>query len=267
MNLIRRGVFINWYFDTIMLVVYYTAGGIILKKFIGFGLLISASLLALSGCNSVIPGKTKDETILVEKDDAEKLDVELQFGVGDMTVKKGAKDWVEGTAQYNINKLAPRVDYDLRGKTGEVVIDHKGSTNVGLGKIKNTWDIQLNEDIPMDLYVETGASEAELDLQGLQLEKLDIETGVGDLTVNLGGDWKKSFKANIETGVGETTVVLPSKVGVKLTTEEGIGSSNIEDFISKGNGVYVNEAYENADVVLEVHSEIGVGDITFKLDK
>ncbi len=267
MNLIRRGVFINWYFDTIMLVVYYTAGGIILKKFIGFGLLISASLLALSGCNSVIPGKTKDETILVEKDDAEKLDVELQFGVGDMTVKKGAKDWVEGTAQYNINKLAPRVDYDLRGKTGEVVIDHKGSTNVGLGKIKNTWDIQLNEDIPMDLYVETGASEAELDLQGLQLEKLDIETGVGDLTVNLGGDWKKSFKANIETGVGETTVVLPSKVGVKLRTEEGIGSSNIEDFISKGNGVYVNEAYENADVVLEVHSEIGVGDITFKLDK
>ncbi|QQP14940.1 hypothetical protein FJQ98_11605 [Lysinibacillus agricola] len=214
-----------------------------------------------------MPGKTKDETILVEKDKAERLDVELQFGVGEITVEKGAKDWVEGTAQYNIDKLAPKVKYDLRGKTGKVVIDHKGSTNVRLGKIKNTWDIELNEDIPMDLSIETGASDAEIDLQGLQLEKLDIETGIGDLSVNLGGDWKKSFETNIETGVGQTTVILPSKVGVKLTTEEGIGTSNIEGLISKGKGVYVNEAYDKADVVLEVNSELGVGDITFKLDK
>lgn len=233
----------------------------------GLGLVISASIIALSGCNSVIPGKTKDETILVEKDKAEKLDVELQLGIGEITVKKGAKDWVEGNAQYNIDKFAPKVKYDLRGQTGKVTIEHKGSTNVRLGKIKNIWDIELNDDIPMDLSIETGASDAELDLQGLQLEKLNIETGVGDLDVNLGGDWKKSFEADIETGVGDTTVILPSKVGVKLTTEAGIGSSNIEGFISKGKGVYVNEAYDKADVKIEVNSEIGVGDITFKLDK
>lgn len=238
-----------------------------MKKIMGLGLVIGASIIALSGCNSVIPGKTKDETILVEKDKAEKLDVELDLGIGEVTVKKGAKDWVEGTAQYNIDKLAPKVKYDLRGKTGKVTIEHKGSTSVRLGKIKNIWDIELNEDIPMDLSVETGASEAKLDLQGLQLEKLNIDTGVGDLKVNLGGDWKKSFKTNIQTGVGDTTVILPSKVGVKLTTESGIGRSNIEGFISKGNGVYVNEAYDKADVILEVKSEIGVGDITFKLDK
>ncbi|MGE8036636.1 toast rack family protein [Lysinibacillus sp. NPDC093692] len=238
-----------------------------MKKFMGLGLVISASIIALSGCNSVIPGKTKDETILVEKDKAEKLDVELQLGIGEITVKKGAKDWVEGNAQYNIDKFAPKVKYDLRGQTGKVTIEHKDSTNVRLGKIKNIWDIELNDDIPMDLSIETGASDAELDLQGLQLEKLNIETGVGDLDVNLGGDWKKSFEADIETGVGDTTVILPSKVGVKLTTEAGIGSSNIEGFISKGKGVYVNEAYDKADVKIEVNSEIGVGDITFKLDK
>ncbi|MFJ3386998.1 MULTISPECIES: toast rack family protein [unclassified Lysinibacillus] len=238
-----------------------------MKKFMGLGLVIGASLIALSGCNSVIPGKTKDETILVEKDKAEKLDVELQLGIGEITVEKGAKDWIEGTAQYNIDKLAPKVKYDLRGKTGKISIDHKGSTNVRLGKIKNIWDIKLNEDIPMDLSIEAGASDAEIDLQGLQLEKLDINTGVGDLKVNLGGDWKKSFETNIETGVGNTTVTLPSKVGVKLTTEKGIGTSSIDGLISKGEGVYVNEAYDKADVKIEVNSEIGLGDVTFKLDK
>ncbi|TKI70613.1 hypothetical protein FC756_06875 [Lysinibacillus mangiferihumi] len=238
-----------------------------MKKILVLAFMMCGSLLVLSGCFSFIPEKEKEDTFQIKKDDAQKLDVEINLGVGEMTVSKGAKEWLEGSAQYNINKLAPEVNYKLRGNTGEIEIEHKGSSKVKMGNIKNLWDVQLNEDIPMDLSIETGASKAMLDLRGLKLEKLDIETGVGDLNVDLGGDWKKSFKTNIETGVGQTTVILPSEVGVKITTEKGIGSMNLEGFIAKGKGVFVNEAYEKADIVLEVNSELGVGDVTFKLDK
>lgn len=238
-----------------------------MKKILVLAFMMCGSLLVLSGCFSVIPEKEKEDTFQVKKDDAQKLDVEINLGVGEMTVSKGAKEWLEGSAQYNVNKLAPEVKYKLRGNTGEIDIDHKGSSKVKIGNTKNLWDVQLNEDIPMDLSIETGASKAMLDLRGLKLEKLDIETGVGDLNVDLGGDWKKSFKTNIETGVGQTTVILPSEVGVKITTEKGIGSMNLEGFIAKGQGIYVNEAFEKADIVLEVNSELGVGDVTFKLDK
>lgn len=238
-----------------------------MKKLVGLGVVMGTSVFVLSGCFSFMPNKMQEETILVEKDKAKTLEVDIDLGVGEMNLTGGAKEWIEGKADYNIKKPAPQVTYDVSGDTGEVEIKHKGSTKLGISNIKNTWAIQLNDDILMDLTVETGASLANLDLQGLQLEKLDIEAGVGDLTVNLGGDWKKSFKANIETGVGQTTIIVPSKVGVKLTTEKGIGSSNIEGLISKGQGVYVNEAYDKADVVLDIKSEIGVGDITFKLDK
>lgn len=238
-----------------------------MKKLVGLGVVMGTSALVLSGCFSFIPNKMREEAILVEKDKVKALEVDIDLGVGEMNVSSGAKEWVEGNAEYNVKKLAPQVDYDVHGDTGEVEIKHKGSTRLGLSNIKNTWAIQLNDSIPMDLTVETGASLANLDLQGLQLEKLDIEAGVGDLTVNLGGDWKKSFTTTIETGVGQTTVILPSKVGVKLTTEKGIGSSKVEGLMSKGNGVYVNEAYDKADVVLEVNSELGIGEITFKLDR
>lgn len=246
---------------------YEKVGGNNVKKILVLAFMMCGSLLVLSGCFSVIPEKEKEDTFQVKKDDAQKLDVEINLGVGEMTVSKGAKEWLEGNAQYNINKLAPEVKYKLRGNTGEIEIDHKGSSKVKIGNTKNLWDVQLNEDIPMDLSIETGASKAMLDLRGLKLENLDIETGVGDLNVDLGGDWKKSFKTNIETGVGQTTVILPSEVGVKITTEKGIGSMNLEGFIAKGKGVFVNEAYEKADIVLEVNSELGVGDVTFKLDK
>ncbi|XZF76777.1 LiaF domain-containing protein [Bacillus sp. AL-1R] len=112
----------------------------------------------------------------------------------------------------------------------------------------------------------TGASKTNLDLRGLDLNKLEIEAGVGELNVNLGGQWNKSFDANIETGLGKTTIVLPSDVGVKINLSKGIGKANIADFISKGNGVYVNEAYENADVKLTINMDLGVGEVNFKVD-
>ncbi|MBB6444822.1 hypothetical protein [Bacillus benzoevorans] len=126
---------------------------------------------------------------------------------------------------------------------------------------------KLSEDIPLDLEVNSGASDTNLDLQGLKLERLDIETGVGDLNVNLGGDWKKSFETNIETGVGSTTVILPSKVGVKIISSKGLAETNVTGFISRGNGVYVNEVFDDADVILNVNTEIGVGEVTFEIEK
>lgn len=238
-----------------------------MKKSLLVGCVIVATLFITTGCNTVFTGKEREESISVKKDIAEELDVELNLGVGELTVTKGAKDWVEGTVKYNVNDLEPKVTYKHRNHKGEVVIKQKELTVLDISNIKNEWDLELSDAIPMNLTVNSGASDTRLDLQGFQLESLDINTGVGDLAVDLGGDWKKSFEANIETGVGETTVILPSKVGVKITTDKGIGTTNIEGFISKGNGVYVNEAYKDADVILTVHTDTGIGDVTFELDE
>ncbi|KOS68590.1 hypothetical protein AEA09_08530 [Lysinibacillus contaminans] len=238
-----------------------------MKKSLFTGLIIGAALLVLSGCNTAITGELNEDSIIVEKDKANELDVELNLGVGEITVQKGAKEWVEGNVKYNVKDLEPKVKYDLRRKKGDIVIEHKNLKKFRISEIKNEWDFKLTDKIPINLSVNTGASMANLDLQGLKIENLDIETGVGDLTVDLRGDWKKSFETNIETGVGQTTVILPSKVGVKIKAEKGIGTINVVGFISKGNDVYVNEAYEDADVILTVDAEVGVGEVTFKTDK
>lgn len=238
-----------------------------MKKSIFIGSIICATLYLLAGCSPFNTGKVNEESIAVKKDKAKELDVELNLGLGEITVQKGAKEWVEGDVLYNIKDLKPKVQYDLHQNKGEVVIKHKNVKNFRISEIKNEWDLKLTDKVPIDLKVNTGASRANLDLQGLKIARLDIETGVGELTVDLGGDWKKSFESNIETGVGKTTVILPKKVGVKITIEKGIGSTDVVGFISKGEGVYVNEAFEDADVILTVNTEMGVGDVTFKLEK
>ena len=237
-----------------------------MRKPLLIGLVISVTLLLLVGCSPFNIEEDQEQSIVVKKDKAKELDVELNLGIGEVIVQKGTKEWIEGNAIYNVKKLKPIVDYDVHRKKGKVVIAHKDQKGFKISKMKNEWDLKLTDEIPLKLSIETGAAMANLNLQGLKLIDLDIETGIGDLTVDLRGDWEKSFETNIETGIGQTTVYLPSDVGVKITIEKGIGSSNVVGFISQGDGVYVNEAFDNADVVLTVNTEMGVGDVSFKLD-
>ena len=237
-----------------------------MKKRLLIGLVFSATLFILSGCSAFITEEDKETSITVKKDKAKELDVELELGIGEISVQKGAKEWVEGNAIYSLKKLKPRVRYDLRGNQGEVEIEHKDQKRFKISDIKNQWNIKLTDEIPINLSVNTGAAMANLDLRGLKIQDLDIETGVGELSIDLRGDWEKSFEADIETGVGQTTVYLPSAVGVKIIIEKGIGTANVVGFISKGENVFVNEAYEDADVILTVNAEMGVGEVSFKLD-
>ena len=176
--------------------------GIIMKKTFFISLVIGAIVFAASGCNTVVSGKVNEESITIKKDKAKELDVELNLSAGELTVSKGAEDWVEGSIQYNKKKLEPEVIYNRKRNKGNLTIEQDNLNNVNFSDIKNEWNLKLSDDIPINLYVHSGASSTELDLQGLMLEKLDIDAGIGELHVDLGGDWENSFETNISTGVG-----------------------------------------------------------------
>lgn len=224
---------------------------------------VSAVLLvALSGCNLVFSEEAKKKDIRVEEGDAERLIVDLSIGAGELNVSGGAEDWVNGDIRYSNKKLDPHVTYDH--DRGVVRID-QNKTNMNFGRETiNEWNLQLTNNVPLDLEVDVGASKSDLKLSGLHLNNLDIDSGVGKLTVDLSGDWSESFDVNVESGVGKTTFILPSNVGVKIKANSGIGATSFEGYLSKGEGVYVNEAYGKSNVTIDVNADIGVGKTVFK---
>jgi hypothetical protein len=240
-----------------------------MKKNTIVGLLICANLMWMAGCSSVVLGKESDSKIQIEKDKAKQLEITLNVGAGRVNVSEGANDWVEGDIQYNVDDLKPKVSYKRSGGTGKVEIEQskKDFSGINIGSVKNEWDLKLSNDVPIDLEVNTGASETTLNLQGLQIEDLNVHAGVGDLTVDLSGDWKESFDVDLKMGVGQSTIILPSDIGVRIKSTKGIGHADFKGFISEGNGVYVNEAYENADVKIDVNTDLGIGKVNFVLEK
>jgi hypothetical protein len=230
-------------------------------------LLVAAVALAIfvGACQTQQVGEMQRESHSIQPEDAQSVRAHLMMGAGELKVSGAADALMEGDFSYNVADWKPEVNYDIGGDTGELTVKQGSSEGVRLGgDVRNEWDIRFNDEVPTDLVVEMGAGESDLDLDSLTLTGLDLEMGAGETTVDLTGDYTRGFDASIEGGVGEATVLVPSEVGVRVRAESGLGKINAEGFQSEGDS-YVNDAYGDTDVTLDVDVRGGVGQINLEV--
>ena len=207
----------------------------------------------------------QDKSRSVPPENAKSVRAHLVMKAGELKVSGAADELMEADFSYNIAKWKPQVNYDVSGDKGELSVKQGSSGDNQLGSgARNEWDVRLNDEIPTDLTVEMGAGKSDLDLDSLTLTGVDLQMGAGKTTVDLTGDYGRGFDASIQGGVGQATVMLPSEVGVRAKAEGGIGKINTSGLTKDGN-FYLNEAYGNSDVTLNVDVEGGVGEINLEV--
>jgi hypothetical protein len=210
-------------------------------------------------------GKMQRHSKSVDPENAQSARAQLKMGAGELNISGGADQLMEGHFSYNVSEWKPQVSYEVSGDTGELMVKQGSAEGGGLsGNARNQWDISLNDELPTDLVVQLGGGESNLDLDSLTLTGLDLQMGAGKATVDLTGDYARSFEASIQGGVGEATVELPSEVGVKAKAQGGIGKINAKGLKRVGDS-YVNEAYGESDVNLNVDVQGGIGEINLEV--
>ena len=230
-------------------------------------LVVAAALLGSCGAQGQDQGvgEMRNESRSSQPEDAKSVRAHLTMGAGELKVGGAADALMEGDFSYNVAAWKPQIDYEVSGEKGDLTVE-QGSGDDGRlgGGARNEWDLRFNDDVPTDLVVEMGAGESDLDLDSLTLTGLDLEMGAGETTVDLTGDYAQDFDASIEGGVGEATVLVPSEVGVRVRAEGGLGKINAEGFQREGEA-YVNDAYGDSDVSLDVDVRGGVGTINLEV--
>jgi hypothetical protein len=129
---------------------------------------------------------------------------------------------------------------------------------------RNEWDLRLNDAVPLDLGVQMGGGVSNLDLDSLSLRGLSIDMAAGATTVDLTGDWERDLSALVRGGAGEVTVLFPSQVGVRVNAGTRLGRVTTDGLQEQGEG-FVNDAYGDSEVTLEVRVQGGVGQIILKV--
>ncbi|WLD92760.1 toast rack family protein [Alkalihalobacillus sp. AL-G] len=203
---------------------------------------------------------------VVELNEASSVEAEIEMGIADLTVNGGAEDLMRGKFHYNENAGKPDIAYEVNGGKGELDVSNEDKDSwldfdwIRFGEQTDEWEIALNDKVPLDLEVSTGVGDSKLDLSGLNLTRLDIDSGVGETVLDLSGDWERSFNVSIDGGVGDTTIFIPEDVGVRITADLGVGGLNIQGLTIQGNS-YLNNAYNESDVKLEIDLDMGVGSV------
>jgi len=206
---------------------------------------------------------------------------------GEMTVRGGAKNLMDGRFTYSRERWEPEIEYDLNGNTGILTVRmQKDRNNFSIGKYEqNEWDVKLDENIPMDLRIKLLGGVGKFDLEDMNLENFSLRLGGGEFDINLantslpkftmsalageafidlGGRWKNDLEAEFNCGFGELTLYLPENTGVRLVINGVIGEVNYHGFSKRGK-IYTNKAYNNTDFTLFIEINSGIGVINLEL--
>ncbi|MGZ5498708.1 MAG: toast rack family protein [Candidatus Aminicenantales bacterium] len=201
------------------------------------------------------------DTKPVAPDGATRAEVGLHMGAGELRVRAAEQAaLLEASFEFNRERNRPEVNYRLLGEKGVLDVRHARRHGISFGSSRNRWDLILGQAVPIDLRIDLGAGHSDLDLRGLKLERVEIDMGVGEVNLDLRGPHAAGFRVKIDGGVGSAKLALPAEVGVRVKVDGGLGSINARG-LTKRAGAYVNDAYGQSPITIDVDIDAGVGSL------
>ena len=214
----------------------WISGGLI--AVVVFAILIGASMHSSGASNPVLDDKQS-----VEKQNAQTATVKIDMGAGQLNVDGGSTRLLDTEFKYDEQSGKPRVDYSVSGTSGNLNVSQQETGGMHLGRNENTWTLHFG-DLPLDLNVNMGAGQMNLDLTG---------------------ERKQNFNVDVQGGVGEAVIRLPHDVGVEIRADGGIGSIDTSGLHKEG-GRWVNDAWGKSPITIHMNVEGGIGEIRLTVE-
>jgi len=187
--------------------------------------------------------------------------IRINHGAGHLKINSGAKKGElltyssMGTVQQYVRQDNEFIE--VRLSPGSDIIPL-----VGLGEGFN-WDLQLGNEIPLSLILETGASQTYANLSDLNITNLKLSTGASTSSIILPSIPKRS-EVSINAGVASLNIQIPANVSARIRVKDGLTSLSIDKdrFTRIDANTYQSPEYSFGTHQTEIKIEAGVGSIT-----
>jgi hypothetical protein len=195
-------------------------------------ILILALASMACGFSIDLPERTKagpdiEDSIMVTDPKSDETRLSISFGAGELTLSPGAQNLVDGTAIYNVADLKPEIK-----KSGDSIEIKQGDFNglLPFENMKNKWDLKLG-DAPMELTIQAGAYEGNLELGGLALKNLTVRDGAANVDLSfLEPNQAEMSILRYETGASEVRLTGLANANFSTLTFSGGAGNYTLDF-------------------------------------
>lgn len=204
---------------------------------------------------------SSDETFSVSMQNAKTVKYNFSHGAGQIEIKGGAPAGMAllGSAGDGVSEKSRLV-----GDRLEVRVEAGASFIPFIGPSGGVWRFQLTQDVPVNVKVETGASQLDMDLTDVLASEIRLQTGASNSNVTLPA--RGASYMDLEAGAASVGIRIPDGVSGRIRIKEGLTSLNIDKsrFPQVDSRLYQSADYDTAVNRAEISIEAGVGSITIK---
>ncbi|NLE75415.1 MAG: hypothetical protein GX605_01520 [Chloroflexi bacterium] len=228
-------------------------------------LLIAVGLWIVWGVASGRRYEPETETLSIPLEGAEAAKVQLHYGVGALHVAGGAAPdaLLAGAFAYGVQHRTKRdgrvLEADL-SVPSQRIVQFAAPWN-WWQNARPDWDVQLNQNVPLSLEVETGASDVTLDLSALQVRELEISTGASAVEVTLPAAAGHT-QVEMEGGAASFKLRVPEGVAARIRSTGGLSGTTVDTtrFPRLGD-IYQSPDYDTAIHRVDLKLETGVSSV------
>jgi spore germination protein GerM len=189
----------------------------------------------------------------------EKAKIDINAGAGEVSIYAiESGNLVKGEVQSNLAEV--KIDSQISDSIQNVEIGMSGTRKWFSENLKNQFYIGIDNNTPVILNINSGASNNNIDLTGIKVQSVALHTGASNVNLTMGGE-VDSADVLIEAGASSISLNFPKMVGVKMYIESGMSSQDLTGFVSTEKNTYQSSNYESAEKKISVSVKMGMASL------
>jgi hypothetical protein len=224
----------------------------------------AVSLLVFSPDSIGLARTTRDLQIEEPLDGVERADFRIGFAAGTLEIGRleDSNSLIQGDLQL-VTDRQPVWNFSKSGENARLVLEYATGDFQSWNGRGDQWNLALSPRAAFALDANIGAGDATIDLTGLDIRSLSVETGAGRNTVILPENGQ--FDATITGGVGQLVVEIPPEMAARIQVDRGLGGLDVaRRFDRQGGDLYESGNWETSDNRVTIEIKVGIGQVTIR---
>jgi hypothetical protein len=195
--------------------------------------------------------------------DSGAISVRVDYAVGTLDLKPAtASVLYHVNTRYDADRTEPVARFDSATRVLSLGVHLRGMrlANVGGDNDAGSMHAELSGRVPMDLAIELGAVEADLQLGGLRLTDLSLRSGAADVTARFDQSNREQLRTmTLQVGAAQVKLLRVANSGVsRINAEVGAGALSIDLAGALSRDVDITATVAVGGLTLNVSPDVGV---------
>ena len=224
-----------------------------------FILMIALGIFYLTGSSQLEQREVLNEIPFEEGIDA--ISIGIDYGAGKIKIGAASPGYLIRHIAKTTDANDPSMEFEKNNSKAKIKIERQAGFSF-LKKHKDSWNIALSQNVEIDMKLNYGAANMEIDLKKLKVKELDIDSGATSTQIAFG---IYPTKANIDTGVSSLDLKFPGDIGVMIDMDTGAISIELEGFRELEKNKFYSLNYDENKENIEVKINAGASSIKGKI--